>query len=336
MSNTNIRGLAKELKLSIGTVSKALRDSYEISEETKQKVFALAKKRNYIPNPYASSLRRKKSNTIGVVIPEVADSFFSHAIKGIGLVAQKKGYHVLIYLTYESLVQEQAIMKDFASGRVDGVLMSVSTETKTHKHIAELMSKNIPIVFFDRVIEEAATAKVITDDFDSSYKATCHLIKQGCKQISYLSISKHLGISNKRMEGFKKALADHKIPLTHSSIVHCCNDGDENYEQLKKLMKQKKRPDGVVASVEKLTPPVYLVCQELRISIPQQLKIISFSNLETAPILNPSLTTITQPAFSMGETAATILFKTIEHKHYQLKNENIVVPSQMIIRESSL
>ena len=127
IGNVNIKVLAKELNLSIGTVSKALRNSHEISVQTKEKVLALAKQLNYIPNPYASSLRRKKSNTIGVVIPEVADSFFSQAIRGIESVAQKKRYHVLIYLTYESFSKEEAILKDFNSGRVDGVLLSVAT-----------------------------------------------------------------------------------------------------------------------------------------------------------------------------------------------------------------
>src|SRR5215203_4469006 len=135
MSEINIRQLAKKLNLSIGTVSKALRNSHEISAQTKEKVFALARELNYIPNPYASSLRRKKSNTIGVVIPEIADSFFSHAIKGIESVVQGKSYHVLVYLTEESFTKEEAILKDFGSGRVDGVLISISRETSSNAHI---------------------------------------------------------------------------------------------------------------------------------------------------------------------------------------------------------
>src|SRR5215213_9857686 len=147
IESTNIRALARELKLSIGTVSKALRNSHEISNQTKEKVIALAKALNYTPNPYASSLRRKKSNTIGVVIPEVADSFFSHAIKGIEEVAEKKGYHVLVYLTYESFHREEAILKEFNSGRVDGVLLSLASETSKSSHINSLVDKAIHIVF---------------------------------------------------------------------------------------------------------------------------------------------------------------------------------------------
>jgi LacI family transcriptional regulator len=156
-------------------------------------------------------LRRKKSNTIGVVIPEVADSFFSNAIKGIETVAREKGYHVLVYLTYESFEREKAILKDFASGRVDGILISISTETPDTTHLDEMIGRKIPLVFFDRVLEGMNTVKIITNDFESIYNATNHLIEKGCRKIIYLSISKHLNINSKRMEGYKKALQDHHI-----------------------------------------------------------------------------------------------------------------------------
>ena len=335
MSDINIRSLAKELNLSIGTVSKALRNSFEISDETKRKVFDLAKKHNYIPNPYASSLRRKKSNTIGVVIPEVADSFFSHAIKGIELVAQQKGYHVLIYLTYESLLKEEAIMKDFTSGRVDGVLMSISSETSKSVHIHELQSKGIPLVFFDRVCEEMQTAKITTDDFESGYKATKHLIDCGCKNIVLLSISNSLSISNKRLHGYKKALADHSLPFSSSQVIHCGNDDKENYALIKKVLSEPGSPDGLIATVEKLITPVYEAVQDLQLAVPQQLKIIGFSNLPSATILHPSLTTITQPAFEMGEAAASVLFNALAKNISQLKNETIVLPSLLVSRMST-
>jgi len=148
MPEVNIRALAKELNLSIGTVSKALKDSYEISAETKRRVLEVAQRLHYTPNPYASSLRRKKSNTIAVVVPEVADSFFSQAIKGIEEVAQKKGYHVLVYLTYESFAREKQILEEFKNGRVDGLLISVSSETSSTDHIEDLHSKKNPFCIF--------------------------------------------------------------------------------------------------------------------------------------------------------------------------------------------
>jgi LacI family transcriptional regulator len=331
---TNIRALAKELNLSIGTVSKALRDSHEISIETKEKVFALAKKRSYTPNPYASSLRRKKSNTIGVVIPEVADSFFSHAIKGIELIAQSKGYHVLVYLTYESFQKEQAILKEFNSGRVDGVLMSLSSETTNNKHIRNLAEKDIPVVFFDRVSDDLSIDQVSTNDFESCFAATELLIKKDCRQLAYLSISRHLSINEKRIEGFKKALEVHGLDSLHN-IINCSNDNARNYAIFHKMMKGRKRPDGIIASVEKLTTPIYLVCKHLNIHIPRALKLVGFSNLETASILNPSLTTVTQPAFQMGQKAAALLFHSLEKKRDKGTPESIIIPSELIEREST-
>lgn len=335
MEHINIRDLAKELKLSIGTVSKALRDSHEISADTKKRVVALAHKLHYTPNPYASSLRRKKSNTIAVVVPEVADSFFSLAIKGIEEVAQTKGYHVLIYLTYESYQKEMNILDDFKNGRVDGVILSISSETSANTHFKELLHKNIPLVFFDRAIEEIKTARITTDDFESGYKSAVHLIEQGCKRISFLSISKLLEINNKRMEGFMQALTHHNLEINKSSVIHCGNDADYNYSLLYKTLKRRKRPDGLIASVEKLITPAYLVCKDLNIKIPSKVKVLCFSNLAAAQILNPTLTTITQPAFEMGKAAATVLFKALEKRSYNWKNENIVIPSKLYIREST-
>jgi LacI family transcriptional regulator len=336
MKNINIKELALKLKLSISTVSKSLNDSHEISEETKRRVLETAKLLNYVPNPYASSLRGRKSKNIAVVIPEVADSFFSLAINGIESVAKQKGYHVLICLTHESFENERTILKEFQGGRVDGVLLSVSRETTHCSHINELIENGLPVVFFDRACNDVETAKITTDDFESGYKATVHLIDQGCKRITFLSISDSLSISNKRLEGYVQALQDHKIKLNVKDIVQCTNDAEENYLLITKLLKQKNRPDGILASVEKLTTPVYMSCKALGLNVPKELKVVCFSNLETAAILNPSLTTITQPAFEMGKAAATILFKALGNRNFSIVKEDIIIPSTLVVRESSV
>lgn len=335
MANITIKRLAQELNLSIGTVSKALRDSHEISIETKRKVRELAAKLNYVPNPYASSLRKRKSKTIAVVIPEVADSFFSLAINGIEAVAQEKGYHVLIYLTHESFEREKGMLGDFKSGRVDGVLLSVSAETAENDHIYALRENGIPVVLFDRVREGVETAKVVTNDFESGYIAAKHLIDMGCANIAYFSISKSLLITNKRMEGYKKALEECGIVCEESDIIFCANDEAENFEIIKTVMSSSSRPDAIIASVEKLTTTVYLVCNELNIVIPRDVKVISFSNLVAASILNPSLTTITQPAFEMGKTAASLLCKALEKRSFVLHDESIILPSALNARNST-
>jgi LacI family transcriptional regulator len=336
VTNVTIKMLANQLGLSISTVSKAISDSHEISAATKQRVNDLVEKLNYKPNPYASSLRTKNSKTIGVVLPEVADSFFAQAINGIESVAEEKGYHVLIYLSHESFEREEQILKDFESGRVDGVLISVAKETVQHKHIDSLVEKKIPLVFFDRVIDEVATTKIITDDHQAAYTATDHLIKQGFQQILFLSFSQTLSISGKRLEGYKKTLLDNKLKFADNNVLKFSGDAKkDNRRLLKKLMSMKKGI-GVLASVEKLALPVYQACEELKLRIPEDVGLISFSNLDSAAFLHPPLTTITQPAFEMGKAAAALLVKALERKNFELTDEEIVIPSILIIRKSTL
>lgn len=330
----NLKRLAQELNLSIATISRALQDSHEVSAETKEKVWALAKQLNYVPNPYASSLRRQKSKTIGVVIPEIANNFFTLAINGIEEIAQTKGYHVLIYLTHDKLQKEISIIQHLQNGRVDGILLSVSGETDSCEHI-ELSNKKIPIVFFDRVCEEIIdTARVTTDDYESGFKATEHLIESGCKKIAYLHVSKNLSIGKKRMEGYLKALQKYNIDHNEDFVIYGSNNDDDNYNKVKDLLSKKNRPDGIFASVENLAITTYYVCNDLGLAIPEQVKVISFSNLATAPLLCPSLTTITQPAFNIGKEAASILLQKLKKNSYA-SNDNIVLTSTLIVRNST-
>lgn len=336
MQKINLKELARQLNLSIATVSKALRDSHEISEKTKVIVMEAAARLNYTPNPYASSLRRKKSNTIAVIIPEVADSFFSLAINGIQSIAEQKGYHVLIYLSHEKYEIEKSIVSACESGRVDGVLISISKETCNSDHLAALQSENIPIVFFDRDLENFETARVLTNDFECGKLSAEHLIQNQCTKPVFISASGTLPMCNKRALGFIEAVKNADLPLGYDPIIICNGAEAENYHQIVDLLTKNDRPDGIVTSVEKLALQVYLACHDTGIHIPQQIKIVAFSSIETAAILNPSLTTITQPAFTMGKTAAEILFKTIAKPAYDYKSENVVIPSQLMKRNSTV
>ena len=327
--------LAKELGLSVSTISKAIRDSHEISNETKQRVNALVEELDYVPNPYASSLGSRNSKTIGVVIPEVVDSFFAKAINGIESVAQEKGYHVLIYLTHESAEREKKILKDFEGGRVDGVLLSVSRETNQYAHIDALIKKGIPLVFFDRVIDEVEASKIVTNDYESAYLATEHLIKNGCRNMLFLSFLNTLSISGKRLEGYKNALLDNGLKFTDKNIIAFQNDAVKDYLLLKRKLSAAKRPDGIVASVEKLALPVYQACEELELNIPGDVQVIGFSNLDTASFLNPPLTTITQPAFEIGRTATALLVKALGRKNIELTDEEIVIDAALVVRRST-
>lgn len=331
----NLKELAKELNLSISSVSRALRDSKEISDSTKKKVLAKAKELNYHANPFASNLRRQKSKTIAVVIPEIANNFFSLAINGAESYAQKKGYHVLIYQTHEDLQQEISIAKHLQNGRVDGILISLSSQTADTSHLLELKNKGIPLVFFDRVAEDISAPKITTDDYESGFGAAEHLIENGCKRIAFLSISNKLSIANKRMAGYLDALKKHGLEKDENLILTCDNDKETSKASIKKLLSSNSRPDAIFACVEELAVSTYLICEELKIKIPEDMKVISFSNLQTAAILNPSLTTITQPAYEIGREAAVVLFDLLENKASLQRSDEIVLRSELIIRNST-
>lgn len=333
MESVNIKKLAQLLNLSIATVSKALRDSYDISKETKEKVVALARELNYQPNPHASSLRKHKSKTIAVIIPEIANNYFTLAINGIESIAQEKGYHVLIYLTHEDYNRELAFARELLNGRVDGALISVSSTTTDHTHFKNLRDRGLPIVFFDRVCEDIETLKVTTDDYEASYLATQHLIEKGCKRIIHLAISSKVSIGNKRMQGYLQAMADHQLP-TDNLVVECTNTDELDMSLIEAVFRREK-PDGVFAAVERYAMAAYEVCTQLGLRIPQEVKVISFSNLRIANYLNPSLSTITQPAFDIGKEAAHRLLNNLEKKNAPLDNVNIVFKSSLIQRAST-
>ncbi|WP_214229431.1 LacI family DNA-binding transcriptional regulator [Pedobacter sp. B4-66] len=327
-----VKTLAKELNISIATVSKALNDSYEISLETKQKVWDLAKKLKYQRNPSASNLRSHKTKTIAVIIPEIANNFFSLAINGIEEIARKRDYHVLIYQTHENSEIEIAFTDSLLSGRVDGILISVSSNTNNNEHFKELVKK-IPVVFFDRVFEDIDAVKITTDDYESAYSATRHLIEGGCKKIAYLFALNNLVTGKNRFAGYQKALEEHGMVYTDAMVVNYDKDISKNYENIKAMVSSEK-PDAIISSIEDLALPCYYVARELNLNIPGDLKIISFSNLNTAPLLNPSLTTIEQPAFEIGKEAADILFKILDKKYFD-PNENHILKSSLIKREST-
>ena len=214
-------------------------------------------------------------------------------------------------------------------------MIRVGMNTSHINHLTDLIEAGVPIVFFDRICHEIETAKITTNDFASGFNATEHLIHNGCKKIAYLSISENLSIDNKRKQGYFEALSKHDFKIDESLIVRCSNDEKENVLIIKSLLTGPNKPDAIFASIEKLALLTYAVCNDIGIKIPQNLKVISFSNLRTASLLNPSLTTITQPAFEMGEIAAKILFKYLAKRRSIITNENIVLKSELTIRNST-
>lgn len=330
-----IKQIAADLKLAISTVSKALSDSHEISPETKARVFEYAERMEYKPNPYASGLKDNRSRNIAVVLPEIADSFFASAIDGIEAAAQTKGYHVMIYLTHEDAQREHAIISELRHRRVDGVLISVVSNSSDIPHLQGLYEHGVPVVFFDRVHTAIDTANVVTNDFDSAYSAASLLIRKGCKRITFLALRGDLNIIKDRTAGYLKAINDHGIDTQLNPVLTCGHQEDETMTLIRQRLTQEDSPDGVICSSEKLTTQTYSVCHRLKISIPEDIKIIGFSHLPIASLLRPSLTTVTQPAFEMGRTAATLLLNALDKKRTILKKESIVLPSMLIERDST-
>jgi LacI family transcriptional regulator len=334
-----IKDIARALGLSTSTVSRALRGSYEISAETRKLVLEYAEKLNYRPNPIALSLKEKRSRSIGIVVCEIANNFFSQVINGIESVAYKKGYYVIISQSHESFEREVANTQYLASRSVDGLLISLSTETTDFSHLNKLHDKGLPIVFFDRVTEEMPTHKVIANNFNGAYQATEHLIRSGFRRIAHLTISPHLSITKERLAGYKAALADAHLPFDESLVKYCKYGGliaSETEEAVDSLLKSANRPDAIVAASDKLSTGALATLAKRGVRVPEDLAIVGFTNSLLTDIFQPALTSVRQPAFEMGQVAMELLIELIEAKHPVNKFETRVLNTELTVRSSSI
>lgn len=333
----SLKELAEELKLAPSTVSRALNDSYEISEATKKRVISMAEKLNYHANPFARSLRENKSKTIAVIIPERINNFFAQVVDGIDQIAHEHGYHLLIYNTHEDLERERKIVNLLLNGRADAIVMSVTSQTSDISHLEKLHNRGLPVIFFDRIRAEIPTTKFITNDYESAYEGTKHLIKQGCKRIALFTLGRDLSISQERQRGYSDAIVSEGLALDPGLTLYCCHEEEQNVKLIEELLLSANRPDGILSSAEKLAFATYQAVKKTKLRIPSDLKLISFANSNIAGLLNPSLSTITQPALSIGNECAKLLIKKLtKPKHYELIDEVITIPSKITIRESTL
>jgi len=335
MENINIKIIAGKLKLSTSTISRAFSGGTDINKNTRERILAFAKEHNFLPNHYASNLRDKKTKTLAVIVPEIVNDFFAQAINGIEEVARKKGFYILLYRTDDVFEKEVSFINYLNNGKVDGIIMSVSGEANDHNYLKKLEQKHIPVVFFDRVYEDIDVSKVTTNDYESSFAATEHLIESGCSKIAYLVVNKSISIGKVRGQGYMDALAKHGIPFDDRLLIDCSQEEKENHAIITKALETIK-PDGIFSSVERLALATYYVCNDMGISVPKDLKIISFASLQIAPLLCPPLSTITQPAYEMGIKAAELLFDELENKEMTSAKKHIVLNSRLLIRKSSL
>ena len=334
--SATIKDIAKALNLSTSTVSRALRGSYEISAETKKQVLEYAEKINYRPNPIALSLKERRTRAIGVVVTEIANNFFSQAINGIESIAYNKGYHVIITQSHESQDREKVNVEHLAARGVDGLLISLSSESVDISYLKELHEKGLPIVFFDRVTNEIETHTVTANNYLASFHATEHLIFQGYKKIAHITSSPYLSITKERLEGYKDALAKHNIPFNESLIKYCNRGGmivTEIEDGLTALFKSKAKPDAIFTAGDRITITCFSLVKEMKLK--KEIGFIGFTNTRVADLFSPSLTVIRQPAAEIGQSAIEFLIQIIESKRPVTEFQHKVLDTELIIRESS-
>jgi LacI family transcriptional regulator len=340
-NQVTIKDIARELGISPSTVSRALKDHPDISPETKKAVNELAEKLNYTPNIVALSLRQSKTNTIGVIIPELVHFFFSTVISGIEDVAYSAGYNVIITQSNESLQREKTDIKALFNSRVDGMLISVSRETNSFEHIDNILAKGVPMVFFDRVYDTPNSSKIIVDDLSGAKEATAHLIDQGCKRIAHLEGPPNLEISKQRLEGYLQAHKDRNLEVDKSLIIPCAlGTIEEGKSATQKLLAQGTRPDAIFATNDPAAMGAMQAIKEAGLRIPEDIAVVGFSNWFFTALLDPPLTSVDQPGFEMGQEAAKLLIRQIEIKtkdrDAEVQPETKVLKTRLIVRESSL
>ena len=333
-----IKDIAKALGLSTSTVSRALRDSYEISPETKKLVLEYAEKINYHPNPIALSLKERRSRSIGVIVCEIANSFFSQTINGIENIAYNNGYNVIIAQSQESFDRELLNLQYLTSRSIDGLIISVSAETKDFSFFKELHERGMPIVFFDRIVDEIETHKVIVDNYKGAYDATVHLINNGYRRIASLTNASVLSIAKERLAGYKAALTENGLETDESMIKHCVHGGmilSEVEEAIEALLNRDQRPDAILASADKLTTGCLRILKARGLKVPDDMALVGFSNTDLTELLEPPLSVIRQPAFQMGEVATNFLLQLIESKRPVTEFETRMLATELLIRDST-
>lgn len=333
-----IKDIAKALGFSPSTVSRALRDGYEISEETKRIVKEYAEKIDYKSNPIALSLKGRRSHSIGVVVCEVANSFFSQAINGIESIAYNNGYRVIISQSHDLYEREVINTKHLANSSVDGLLISMSAETTDFAHLTHLHENGLPIVFFDRVIDQIKTHKVIANNFEGAFEATELLIKNGHSRIAHLANATHLSITKERMEGYKAALKKHSIDFDPQYVQYCPHGGmiyEEVESAVKSILNIPSGVDAIFVSSDRLSIGCLTALKKFQPG-PEYIPVAGFSNSDVVELLKPSLSYVRQPAFEMGRAATELLINLIEAKYPVTEFETRVLDTELFVNDHAL
>lgn len=315
MKDVTLKEIAQQLGISITTVSKALKNYPDVSEKTKKAVLDMAKSLHFTPNSFAVNLRTKESKTIGLIIPEVVHHFFSNVIKGIIAEAEKSGYLVIILQSSESKELEIKQVDLLMNKRVDGILLSLSNESNDDEHLKEIIRKDIPFVMFDKISKLINCSKVIINDQKAAFDATEHLINKGCKKIAHIRGPVNPQNAIDRFLGYKKALEKHNIPFDKTLVYTCKgSEFEEGYDFAKEIMADHKDVDGIFCVTDIVAIGVINYLNEINVAIPQQVKVIGFSNWFMGQVITPKLSTVDQPGYEMGVTSFNLLLEEINER----------------------
>ena len=330
-----IKTIAKELGVSTSTVSKALRDSHEISIDTKDKIKAYAAMFNYKPNSLALQLRNQKTKLIGVILPRIVHHFFSTVIKGIEQGASEKGYHIMVCFSNESYKKEVENLKVLSNGSVDGLIVSIAKETletKDFTHFKDLVNEEIPLVLFDRVVDEILCDKVVVDDVGAGYKATKYLLNQNSLKIALITTPEHVNVGTLRRQGYERALSEKGIFVNKKLIIEV--EEKENIKaQIERVFDQDI--DAVFAVNEIYAATAMRIAKEKGYKVPQEFSVIGFTDGLISEYSSPSITTIAQHGLEMGKQAVEVLIERIEKEAEVYEPKKIVISSNLKLREST-
>ena len=331
-----LKQIAKELNVSVSTVSKALNDSPEISELTKIKIKEYAKLKNYKPNVIGLNLKNRKTKTIGVIIPNILNSFFAKVFSGIEKVADEKGYNVIMCISNESLEKEAHTLEMLSNGTIDGFILSISEEAQEineYGHFKDVINEGTPIVMFDRIANDVECDKVIVDDFDSAMNSTQHLIDLGCKNIALVSSVDNLSVGKLRVEGYLQALKDNNIAINERIIIR--TNSEEEMKRKVESIFENNIIDGIFALDENDSVAALKMGLKRHFRIPEDLAIIGFADGVWSRRLTPSLTTVSQHGVEIGEVAAKLLIDRLESEEENKPYETVVIKTVLKERETT-
>lgn len=325
-----IKDIARALNISPSTVSRALKNHPDISQDTKDLVNKYAKDFNYKPNTLALSLRMSKNNTIGVIIPEIVHYFFSSILSGIEQVANAEGYNVIICQSDENYEKEVRNTKALVATRVSGVLASLAKHTTNYDHFQDIIDSDIPLVFFDRICIGINTDRVVVDDYAGAFAAVEYLIQTGCKRIAFYSSPFHLEISKNRKNGYMDALRKYNLPVDES-LIRVCDTREEAIIITPEILDRPNRPDGFFAINDHCAAGILYAAKLAKLRVPKDVAIMGFSDGELAKACDPMLSTVEQHGFEIGKHAAKLLINKINGET-QGQYSNKIVKTNLIIR----